>query len=416
MKRALLSMLVVVSALMPALSCFGQTDWATWRGPMGNGIAPGPQKPPTEWSAQKNIIWKAKVPGKGHASPTIVGNKIYLATADNQKEIQSVVCFDRVTGKQLWNKEVSRGDFNPRIYNTNTHASSSVASDGKNLFVVFNNNDNIQITAMDLDGKIVWQKAAARFDQRFPFGYGASPILNGDSVMVTSESKTNSGIFGFNRKTGKPTIRIERPKSSSYSSPVIAEVAGKKQLLISGQRSVTSYDPETGKQNWSTPCRWDVTCGTMVWNDELVFASGGYPVPYTVAIKADGSGTKVWENNQKCYEQSMIVVGDYLYGLTDNGVCYCWAAADGKEMWKGRMQGPVSASPVLAGGNLYFTSEKGSTFVVKPDPDSFQLLATNKLGDSTYGTPSIVDGKIYTRVAIFEGSTRQEYLYCIGSK
>ena len=151
----------------------------------------------------------------------------------------------------------------------------------------------------------------------------------------------------------------------------------------------------------------------MVWDGDLVFASGGYPPQQTMAIRADGSGKIVWQNPVKVYEQSMIVVDGYLYAQAEKGIVYCWRCSDGKEMWSARTRGPESASPVFAGGNLYFTNELGTTFVVKPDPKEFKLVATNQLGSSSFASMTILDNRIYTRVA---DANQQEWLYCLGKE
>ena len=149
---------------------------------------------------------------------------------------------------------------------------------------------------------------------------------------------------------------------------------------MSGGQQVAGYDPETGAVLWKTPAQWVTSCGTMVWDGNLVFASGGFPAQQTLAIRADGSGQIVWQNPVKVYEQSMIVVDGYLYAQAEKGIVYCWRCSDGKEMWSARTKGPESASPVLAGGNLYFTNELGTTFVIKPDPKAVQVGRSKSTG------------------------------------
>lgn len=158
------------------------------------------------------------------------------------------------------------------------------------------------------------------------------------------------------------------------------------------------------------------TCGTVVFEDGIVFASGGYPKSETVAVRADGSGDVLWTNNVKCYEQSMLVHDGYLYAFSDSGVTYCWEAATGKEMWKTRMRGPVSASPVLVGDTIYASNEGGTTYVFKANPQRYEAVAQNRLGDESFATPTIVDNRIYLRVASGDGRNRSESLYAIGHK
>lgn len=200
---------------------------------------------------------------------------------------------------------------------------------------------------------------------------------------------------------------------------MVAEVAGKPQLLISGQRLVSSYDPANGAQLWTTNAKWDITCGTMVWDDERVFASGGYPAQQTLAIKADGSAEMVWDNPVKVYEQSMLAWDGYLYAHSDNGAIYCWRANDGEEKWKQRFssrKSSVSASPVYANGNIYFTAENGQTLVIKANPEKVDEIARNKLGDEAFALMAICGNQIFTRVAMIDlDGTRQEWLFCLGT-
>ena len=277
--------LLTALTLAPSLTCCGQSDWLVWRGPNRNGIAPSNQSPPVEWDETKNVIWKAKVPGRGHASPIIVGDKIVLATADTKSMVQSVVCFERQTGKQLWEVNVSEGGFLGRIHPNNTHASSTIASDGERVFVVFINHGKIQLTALDLNGKQLWQKNAGKFRGQFPFGFGASPIIHEGNVLVTADNQLDSIIAAYNTSTGEKAWQIDRPKRTSYSTPAVIDSSGRKQLVISGGQKIHAYDPSNGKPLWDADGKWHVTCGTPVWNKDLAFVSGGFPVSQTIAVK-----------------------------------------------------------------------------------------------------------------------------------
>jgi len=294
-----------------------------------------------------------------------------------------------------------------------------VATDGKHLFAVFNHHGAVDVTKLDLDGNVVWKKKVGNYDPFYKFGFGASPIVYDGKIIVTTESKVDSGIFAFKTGSGEPVWKIKRDGISSYSTPVIAPVAGKEQLLISGGGTVNSYDPKNGSKNWSTPTNWKVSCGTMVWDGDLVFISGGYPAQQTLAINA-ANGKLVWDNNVKSYEQSLLAVDGYIYAHSDSSVLYCWRASDGQEMWKTRFSPnrkfPVSVSPVLANGNIYFTAENGETVVVKLDPKEFKEVARNKLGDAAFATPAFCDNRIYTRVGDSSTGRDHQWLYCLGKK
>lgn len=389
-------------------------DWPWWRGPNFNGQAEAGQKLPVKWTNTQNVGWKVEIPGRGHASPTVVGDRIYLATADDKTQVQSVLCLDRATGQQKWKETVSQGGFPRNIHPKNTHATGTVACDGQRLFAVFHNHDGVQVTALDLQGKQQWQKVIGSFAPRqYQYGYAPSPTLYQNLVIVAADFDGGGYLCALDRQKGEVVWKQSRPARLSYSSPVVAHVSGRDQLLISGCDLVASYDPLKGTQLWSVPATSMATCGTMVWNQDTVFASGGYPKPETVAIKGDGSGKVLWRNNQKCYEQSMLAFEGHIYVVTDAGVAYCWKAETGDELWKARLRGPVSASPILAGGNIYASVEAGTTYVFRASPAKFELLAENQLGNEAFATPSICNNQIFLRVADSVGGRRQEYLYCL---
>lgn len=394
------------------------SDWARWRGPSGNGIAAADQKPPVKWSSTENVIWKTKVPGVGHSSPIVLGGKIFLTTSDVAAQTQSVICFDRKQGAQVWLTEVNSGGFPEKIHRKNTHASPTVATDGKHLFAVFNHHETIELVKLDLEGGIVWKKKVGAHVSAYPFGYGSSPIIHGGNVFVCNENTVESAIVAFDKESGKENWRINRDGINSYSTPVVATVGGKEQLLLSGGKTVKSFDLTDGSENWSAPADWEVSCGTLVWEGDLVFASGGYPAFQTLAVNS-GNGDVVWSNSTRVYEQSLLVVDGYVYAHADNGALYCWRAADGKEMWKSRFSKKKlaqSISPVLANGNIYFTSENGETVVAKQNPKAFKLVARNRLGDLAFATPAFCDNRIYARVGDSTTGQGHQWLYCLGEK
>lgn len=392
------------------------SDWPWWRGPDRNGVADDTAVP-TKLSETENVTWKTPVPGRGHSSPIVVGDRVFLATADEQKKIHYVVAFDRTLGKQLWQVEVNKGGFPAKNHKKNTEASPTLACDGERLFSAFYHHDKVEAVALDLDGEVKWKQTVCPFRPRtFEYGYAPSPLLYGETVIISAEYDGNSFITALDRATGERAWRTQRPTMITFSSPVIAHVAGKDQMLISGADQVASYDPKTGKRLWFTQGTTLATCGTMVWDGDIVFASGGYPKPETLAVKADGSGTVLWRNNQKCYEQSLLAHNGYVYGLTDNGILFCWRGSDGKEMWKERLSGPVSASPVLAGGTIYWANELGTLYVFRPNHERFESVAQNQIGNESFASPAVCGGQIFLRVAQTGGSGRQEYLYCFGKR
>lgn len=392
------------------------SDWPWWRGPSRNGHAHSSAMPPTTWSETEHVIWKTPVPGRGHASPIVVGERIFLATAEESNETQSVVAFDRAGGKPLWKTEVSRGGF-PRIHHNNTHASPTTACDGERVVVVFHNHDMLQVTALSLDGKIEWSRSLGEYHpRRYEYGYGASPVMYRGTILIAAEYDGESFLTALDRRTGNTVWRTPRPANVSYSSPSITTINGRDLLSISGGNKVAVYDPVDGKPLWEVEGTSAATCGTIVADGEILFASGGYPKAETVAVRASGSGEVLWKNAQKCYEQSMVAHAGYLYALTDNGGLFCFRGSDGQEMWRQRLQGPVSASPVLANGLIYWANERGTLYVFRANPQQFEMVAENQLGDESFASPAVVGNRIFLRTATGHGATRQEFLYCLGDK
>ncbi len=410
--------LTVATTALVLLTATGLSaaDWSQWRGPNHNNVAESGQSVPTEWSETKNVVWKTELPGRGHSSPIVIGDLIVLTSAEDARQQQGVFGFDRRTGKQLWGTLISQGGF-PKIHAKNTHASSTACSDGSQIYAAFNHDNKVEAVSLDMQGKIVWKKDVGPFVPRqYQYGYAAAPTLYNGTLIVSGDTDTEAWVKALDTKTGRTVWEQNRPAKLNWSSPIVGSVAGKEQLFLSGCEMIASYDPKTGRPLWSQPCLTMATCGTVIWDDDTVYASGGYPKKQTVAVKADGSGTILWSNTVKCYEQSMLIHGGYLYAVDDGGIAFCWHAKTGREMWKNRLQGPVSASPVLVGDTIYAPNERGTTFVFKTNPQSFQLVASNRLGDESFASPTVVDNRLYLRVSTGDGAGRHETLYAIGNR
>jgi outer membrane protein assembly factor BamB len=389
-------------------------DWPWWRGPTRNGVAP-PGKYPVKFGDGENLKWKVPVPGRGHSSPVVVGKLVFLTTADERQKIHSVLSFDRATGKQLSKIDVSTGAFPEHNHPKNTEATPTVACDGERIYASFYHHDKVETVALNMDGSIAWKRDAGRFrPTRYEYGYAPSPVLYKDTVIVAGEWDGPSFLVAFDRKTGEPKWKTDRPDNITFSTPSVGHIGGRDLLLLSGADKVAAFNPATGKDLWSVPGTTAATCGTIVWDGPIAFASGGYPKAETLAVDTTGTGKVLWKNNQKCYEQSLIVAEGHVYGLTGQGVMFCWRGKDGKEMWKQRLSGPVSASPILAGGHIYWADEVGTMYVFKPNPAKFDLAATNQVGNDSFASPAACGGEIFLRVAQRDGAARQEFLYCFG--
>jgi outer membrane protein assembly factor BamB len=394
----------------PALKV-AEDDWPWWRGPTFDGKS-REQKAPTRWSPTENIAWKTEVPGRGHSSPVLWGKRIFLTSADEKKQQQLILAFDRATGKQLWSVTAHEGGFT-RKYPKNSHASATQACDGERLFSVFINRTGLFVTATDLDGKELWKVEAGSFQSEH--GYGSSPVLFGSLVIVNGDNPKGCFLAALDRATGKVVWRTERTTTGvhgSYASPIVATLAGKPQLLLAGMHDTSSYEPLTGKLIWSCTGPAEVTANTVAFSDNMVFSSGGFPEKELLAIKADGKGdvtkTQVaWQKSGQpvTYVPSPLYHDGRLYVVNDNGIATCFQAADGKQLWQERLDGNFSSSPVLAGDLIYVTNEAGKTFVLKAGP-KFERVAVNDLDDGGFATPTICGGQIFLRSS--------HYLWCIG--
>jgi len=390
----------------------GASDWPWWRGPATTGAASADQDLPLQWSESKNIVWKVDIPGRGHGSPIVVGDHVYLPTADRKANVQLVMCFDRSTGKLVWKTQVHRGGIMKKNRKA-SQASSTMACDGKRLFVSFLNAGAVYTTALDRNGKKLWQTKIS--DYVIHQGYGASPALYKSLVIIAADNKGGGAIAALDRANGKIVWRVDRPAKPNYVSPVIIRAAGREQLIFMGCDLVSSFEPMTGKKLWEVEGATTECVSTTVTNGDLIYTSGGYPKNHVSAVRADGSGKVVWKNTTRVYVPSLLIKDGYLYITADQGDIVCCKADTGKEMWKEKMRGsPFSSSPVLVGDHILGTNERGTTFVFKADPQKFELVAKNQLGNEAMATPTVCGGRIYMRVAHNKGATRQEVLYCIG--
>jgi outer membrane protein assembly factor BamB len=392
------------------------SDWLSWRGPYGNGTAEAGQTLPVEFSETKHVKWEASVPGHGHSTPIVVGDRVFLTTARNSDETQSVLCYDFESGDLLWEKVLVEGMLPEKIHRNNSHASPSVASDGERIFALFFVlGDRLHLFSLDLNGNELWRKDVGRFYPERDFGYGTSPLLADGKVVVAAESQGEGYIAAFEGDTGEEVWRTPRiAERSSHGTPVLANLGGKEQILLNGAGRVASYDHQDGTELWSVEGGDPLIANTVVWNDGVVFASGGFPGQETWAIDVKTQSI-LWSNPVKCYEQSMVLVDNYLYGIAEGGVVHCWDIADGNLRWRERLtNGPESASPVFAGGYIYHANEEGKVFVIKPNPEMLELVAENQLGEEIFATPVITRDRILIRAASYEGQTRSETLYSVG--
>jgi len=389
-----------------------EADWPNWRGPNHDGSTMTDDEVPLTWNQETGIAWQSPLPGRGHGSAIVVGDQVIITSADAETEQQAVHCIDRATGDSLWVSVVHRGGFAKKMNSKATLASSTPACDGERIYVNFLNDGAVYTTALDRQGDQLWQTKIS--DYVIHQGYGSSPFVHGDLVIVAADNKGGGAVTALSRKTGKQVWTHARPTKPNYASPIVLNADGKDQLILTGCDRVQSLDPVSGSKLWEIEGATTECVTSTVTDGRVVFSSGGYPRNHISAYLADGSGQLAWEDTTRVYVPSMLIRDGFLFGVADAGIAFCRSAATGEKRWEARVSGTFSSSPVLINDRIYVTSESGATYVFAADPEQYQLLAKNQLGDSVFASPAVSRGCIYQRVARDIDGQRQEFLVCIG--
>lgn len=394
-------------------------NWPSWRGPEGNNHAAEETRAPLRWDLEtgQNIVWKTPLPGRGHSSPIVIEDAIFLTTAEQSVGTQSLLKLDRESGRLIDQWVLHQGTLPRRIHGNNSHASPTPVYDGENLFVSFYTGDAIWMTAITTDGQTVWKKKVCDFQpSQFQFGYGASPIAEDGLVIVAAEyDGPDSGLYALDVRTGAIVWKVPRPANLNFASPIVATIAGQRQVMIAGADTIAAYDPTTGRTLWTIDSSTEAICGTIVWDGRRVMVSGGNPVAGTWCVSGDGSQAELWQNRIMCYEQSLLAIKNFVFAVDDRGIAHCWRTVDGVETWRSRLfAGPISASPLLVNDRIYVASQSGTVYVIAALPDRFDLLTENATGDSIFATPVAVDDRLYIRCGVGLGDDRQEYLVATG--
>ena len=403
-------------------------EWPGWRGPRGDGSSTETVVPLT-WNGEtdENVAWKVPIEGKGHSSPVVWGNRVFLTTCLEQDQRRMLLCLDRESGKTLWQREVLRADLEI-LHRLNSHASGTPVTDGERIYVCFfeasgdkakdpvetqrdRSLGSILVAAYDFDGNELWRKRAGPFASLH--GFSSNPILYRDLVIVNGDHDGDAYIVALNRKTGETVWKIDREnKKRSYATPIIRTIDGREQMILSGSMCVASYDPNTGKRHWIIDGPTDQFVASAVYGSGLIFITAGFPERHMLAIRADGHGNVtdshiVWRTRNACaYVPSPAAVGKYFVVVTDRGVGSCFEATSGKRLWKERLgRESFSASPVVITGLVHFLDEAGTTHVIRPG-ETLDQVAENRLGERCYASPAVSDGQIFIR--------SEKHLWCIG--
>ena len=428
--RALTTSVLLAAA---ALAADAPDAWPRWRGPDQNGVARGGA--PLTWSDKEHIAWKAAVPGRGHSSPVIWGDRIFLTTAvptgkaaaapsadppparagrgfpgggtgPQPEQNLTVMAFDRKTGKRLWEtvaRTVSPHEGFHAQYGS--FASGSPVVDAKHVIAFFGSNGLYCFTH---DGALVWEKdLGIRLRMLMAFGEGTSPALDGDKLVILFDHEGESLLVALDKNTGRELWRTPRPPGSTWSSPLVATVGGRKQVIVPATKFVAGYDLETGKQVWQATGLGRNVIPMTVVADGIAVVMSGYQSPNLLAIRlgreGDLTGTDaiLWQNQRgNSYTPSPVVEDGKLYVLTDTGMLSCFDLKTGKPYFaQARLPKAYSfkSSPVAANGKLYLATEDADVVVVRMG-GNFEVLATNTLeGQVFISTPAVMDGEIYLR-------------------
>lgn len=430
-----------------------QSQWAQWRGPEHNGVARGDA--PTTWNEKQNIRWKAELPGRGHSTPVVWGNRIFLTTAmptnpDAFKvapveappgarpggggrgwptggigggvEHQLIVmCLDRKTGKLLWRhspKTTVPHEGYHRMYGS--FASNSPVTDGRNVWAFFGSRG---LYCYDLNGKLIWQKDfGVQMKMRLQFGEGGAPALADDRLVLLFDHdgahEEGSFIVAVDKKSGKELWRTKRDEISTWTTPLIIEHNGNRQVVVSATKKVRSYDLTTGKQLWECAGLGQNVIPQPIYHDGVVYVMSGYVNPKLMAIKVGregdltGTDAVLWAQTKGLsYTASPVLHDGKLYTVMDNGMLNCFDAKTGTPYYQQqRLPQPynVKASPVAANGKLYVPTEDGDVIVVRLG-EKYEVIATNSLPDQLFiASPVVLDGEMFLR--------SQNTLYCISVK
>jgi outer membrane protein assembly factor BamB len=425
--------LVIVSAAgTPA-----RENWPQWRGPAGQGVS-AETKVPTEWAPGKNIVWKAELPGSGHSSPVVWGDRIFVTTdiegevvpgaaavphtmggqpfihpdsvAADRKHTLKVLALDANSGKIVWEQVAYEGTVHDARHRRSSFAGPTAATDGSMVYAYFGPEG---LYAFDMNGKPVW-KAIEKF-ATLGLGTGTSPVLYRDLVIILRDEDEGqkSEIVAYDKKTGREAWRTKRAVQISWGTPVLVDVAGRTELVTNGTEFVIAYDPASGKELWRTKGVESNAIHTPLVGHGLVIVTAGFPVKKVIAIRPGNvpdDQRVAWQHSKgTAYVTSNILYGDYLYLTTDNGIVSVLDAKTGAIKQEG-IRPPVPAhfmgSPVAFNGLLALTSEEGDTFLLKAGP-SPELVRTNKVDEPVFSSLAIANGRIYIRA--------QKHLFAIGT-
>jgi outer membrane protein assembly factor BamB len=442
MKNKNLSIALIMSSasLISVGQIFAQ-NWPGWRSD-GRGISPE-KNLPLKWSENEGVMWKTPIPGAGHSSPIVWGNRVFVTTGvaedpnvetfkggifmggdrrrpDESEYAYRVICIDADKGDILWSKAVARQSPKTRRHTKNTYASETPVTDGNYVFASFG---SAGLYAVDLEGTVLWKRDLGLMRGRAGWGTGSSPILYQNAVIVNCDSDDDSYITALDKATGDPVWRTERNEGASWGTPFLFKANGRATVVTNARRRMRGYDAETGNLLWECGGASMIPVPSPVATQGLVFLSSGHNLMRNcpvIAVRADAMGDitpprgqstsdgVAWSNSSGgAYVTSPIALDEYLYVPLDNGSLTCYEARTGKTVYENQKLGTrntIIASPIAADEKIYIQTEDGECYIIKQGP-AFEILAVNKLDEVFCASPAVSAGRIYLR--------GRKHLYCI---
>ena len=383
-------------------------EWPRWRGPFNTGVARG--SAPVEWADTENVKWKVDVPGSGHSSPVIWGNKLFITTAirtgSSGEYSHLLLCYDRMTGNLLWEREAVRETPHEAHHGTyGSYASHSPVTDGEHVIAYFGSRG---VYTYDLDGNLQWSQDFPPMRKRGQFGEGTPPALHENVLLLTFDHEGDSFIVALDKNSGEQLWRHDRDgEISNWAPPLVLEYEGRTQAIVPGVGKVRSYDLATGEVIWEAAGLGPNGIPAPVVVDDVVIVMSGFRNPNLLAIRLGGEGDItdsdriLWTNTRaNSYTSSPVLHDGILYFITDNGFISAFDAKSGEAHYhQVRLPKPYQfkASPVAADGKLYLATENEDVIVLEMGPQ-YKVLATNTMADQVFiASPAIADGKMYLR-------------------
>lgn len=374
-------------------------DWPQFRGPTGQGVSEE-RGLPTTWSENKNIRWKTAIPGRGWSSPVVQGDRIWLTTATEDGKSLRAIAIDRNTGAILQNIEIFRLKSAKLANAKNSFASPTPVIEGDRIYLHFGAFGTACITQT---GEIIW-KTKLEYDNG-QHGTGGSPIIYEDLLIVSCDGNDVQFVAALDKATGKVRWKKMREGYQAYTTPLVVSLPEGDQVISPGALRAIAYEPRTGKEIWQVKYGEGFSnVPRPVFGHGLVFICTGFQQASLLAIKPDGRGdiTKskiVWRLDRGVpLTPSPLLVGDELYMVSDNGIATSVDAKTGQELWRARVGGNHSASPIYADGKIYFLSEEGESVVIAPGRQ-LKHLATNQLDGPTLASIAVSGGSLFIRSA-----------------